>query len=102
MVDFRGGMTALQAIFEAGGFQVTARRNGVVLIRKGSDDQPVGSLLNLKKVLKKGDFATDLALQPTDILFVPSKNVANVNLFVTQYFRDNLPIPIGLWYQVGN
>jgi hypothetical protein len=40
-------------------------------------------------------------LEPGDILFVPRKGIANVNLFVEQYIRNNIPIPIVLGYNIG-
>jgi polysaccharide biosynthesis/export protein len=38
------------------------------------------------------DVSADVALQPSDILDVPKSRVADVNLFVEQYIRNNLPI----------
>ena len=100
-LPYRGGLTALQAIVSAGGFRRTARLKHVVLIRKGPDDRPVGSVINLKKLLEKADFNRDVSLAPSDILYIPRSKIANVNLFVEQYIRNNLPIPLGFGFNIN-
>ena len=35
---------------------------------------------------------TDVPLQPYDVVFVPRSKIANVNLFVEMYIRNNLPV----------
>lgn len=94
MVPFIKGMTALQAIDTSGGFANTARLTHVVLIRLEGDHY-VGHTLPLKQVLTGDDTSVDVPLQPFDIVYVPRSRIANVNLFVEQYIKNNLPsIPI--------
>ena len=95
---YRGGLSALQAILAAGGFKNTASLKSVILIRKGQDGRPVGAKVDLSRVLKHAEFDRDLALAPSDIVFVPRSGIANVNLFVEQWFRNNIPIPIYLGF----
>jgi protein involved in polysaccharide export with SLBB domain len=95
---YRGGLSALQAILAAGGFKNTASLKSVILIRKGQNGRPVGSRLDLSRVLKHAEFDRDVALAPSDIVFVPRSGIANVNLFVEQWFRNNIPIPIYLGF----
>src|SRR4029077_10790158 len=95
MIPFIKGMTALQAIDSSGGFATTARITHVVLIRL-EGDRYVGHTLPLKELLTGADTSVDVPLQPFDIVYVPRSRIANVNLFVEQYIRNNLPtIPIG-------
>jgi protein involved in polysaccharide export with SLBB domain len=103
MLPYRGGLTVVQAIFNAGGFQSTAHLSNVVLIRKEEGGAPVGVVINVKEVLKRAQFDQDVELAPLDIIFVPRSKIANVNLFVEQFIRNNLPIDfyIGIWPQ-GN
>ncbi len=90
-VQYQNGMTALQAIGEAGGFAETARLTNVVLIRhEGSEYK--GYLINAEKAMTGEDLAADVPLRPSDIVVVPRSRVANANLFVKQYFRDMLPV----------
>ena len=98
---YRGGLTALQAVVAAGGFKTTASLSSVVLIHKGPQGEPVAGLVDLSRVLKHAELERDVALAPADIVFVPRSGVANVNLFVEQFFRNNLPIPIFLGFNTG-
>jgi protein involved in polysaccharide export with SLBB domain len=95
---YRGGMSALQAIVAAGGFKNTASLKSVILIRRGEGGRPAGARVDLDRVLKHADFQRDVALAPSDIVFVPRSGVAKVNLFVEQFFRNNIPIPIYLGF----
>jgi len=88
---FAMGLTALQAISLAGGFLDTAQPNSVVLIRL-EDGQYHGYRLALNEALSGKDLSQDVHLLPADILHVPRSRVANVNLFVEQYIRRNLPV----------
>lgn len=100
MRPYRGDLTVVKAIMEAGGFQTSAALSTVVLIRNGENDQPVGSKINVKDILHKGQFKKDIPLEPSDIIFVPRSKIANVNLFVEQFIRNNIPIPISLGFGV--
>ena len=101
MLPYRGGLTVVQAIMNAGGFRPTARRSEVVLIRQGQEGKLVGSVINVGRILKRSKFGEDVALVPSDIVFVPRSRVANLNLFVEQYIRQNLPIPLFFNYGVA-
>ncbi len=97
---YRGGLTALQALVAAGGFKSSARLNNVILIRKGPNGDPIGSVIDMRRVLKNAELQRDVALAPADIVFVPRSAVANVNLFVEQFFRNMWPIPVGIGWTV--
>jgi protein involved in polysaccharide export with SLBB domain len=100
MQIYRGGLTALQAVVAAGGFKTSASLSSVVLIHKGPSGEPIAGLVDLSRVLKHAELERDVALAPADIIFVPRSGIANVNLFVEQYFKNNLPIPIFLGFNV--
>jgi protein involved in polysaccharide export with SLBB domain len=88
---FAQGITALQAISLAGGFLDTAQPNSVILIRR-EDGQYHGYRLALNDAISGKDLAQDVSLMPLDILHVPRSRIANVDLFVDQYFRKVLPV----------
>jgi protein involved in polysaccharide export with SLBB domain len=90
-VLYANGMTALQAIGEAGGFAETARLTNVVLIRHDGREYK-GYLINAQTAMTGEDLAGDVPLRPSDIIVVPRSRVANANLFVKQYIRDMLPV----------
>jgi len=99
--DYRGGLTLVQAISNAGGFNRLARRREVLLIRPGPDNRPVGTIIDVKKILRKGQIANDVPLAPLDIVYVHHKKIVNVNIFVEQYISDNIPRLYGWGWVYG-
>lgn len=92
IVTLGGGMTLYQAIQRAGGLLETAHRKQIILIRKGPDGQPVGRSVDIRPIQDGSNPASDVPLQPLDMVFVPRSKIAEVDLFVKQYIRDALPI----------
>jgi protein involved in polysaccharide export with SLBB domain len=100
--EYRGGLTIVQAISSAGGFTVRARRQEVLLIRPGPKNEPVGTLVDVKLILRKGQLSHDVPLAPLDIIYVHHKKIVNVNIFTNQYISDNLPrFGAWMWYLPG-
>jgi protein involved in polysaccharide export with SLBB domain len=95
-IEYHGGLTLVQAIFDAGGFNRRARRQEVLVIRPGADLKPVGTIVDVKEILRKGQIKNDFELAPMDIVYVHHKRIVNVNIFVEQYISDNLP-RFGSW-----
>jgi len=87
-----GFTTVLQAISQAGGMKETARGNQVIIIRRIEDNKPLVFQVDLEKVIDGTDTSQDIALKPFDVVYVPKSNIANVNQWVDQYIRKNLPI----------
>ncbi|MGH7016531.1 MAG: polysaccharide biosynthesis/export family protein [Caulobacteraceae bacterium] len=99
--EFSGDMDALRAIIEAGGFTTGARRNQVIIIRRGTGGAPMARMVDLKRALS-GDPRADLVpLRRFDIVYVPRTTISDLGVFVQQYFRDLLPGSFGLTYGVG-
>lgn len=87
------GMTALQAISEAGGVTDEASKDAV-LIRRDACGQPFGVKINVASAKGgTGSAAQDVALDPRDVIVVPRSGIASVDLFVKQYIQGLLPIP---------
>jgi polysaccharide export outer membrane protein len=86
------GMTALQAVADAGGVTPDAARDAV-LIRRDVCGQPHGIKVDISNAEGKPGKGEDVALMPRDILVVPRSRIANIDLFVRQYMQDLLPIP---------
>jgi polysaccharide export outer membrane protein len=91
-LPFATGMTALQAISGSGGFLDTARLDHAVLIRQVAGGRYEGHRLILDRALSGEDLSQDVALRPSDIIHIPKSRIANLNLFVEQYIRNNLPV----------
>ena len=97
MVDLQGGLSALQALAQAGGTKATADLDDAILIRR-VDGKPLAVPLNLEDARNGKDLGQDLQLRPYDVLYVPKSAIANINTFIDQYFRQNVPIPFGAGY----
>jgi polysaccharide export outer membrane protein len=100
MIPIVGLTTALQAIAEAGGLKETARESEVIVIRRGEINQPTTLRVNLKKARNGRSLGDDVRLAPYDIVFVPRSRMSNVNVWMDQYLRKNIPIPFSLQYGI--
>jgi polysaccharide export outer membrane protein len=100
-VSFNEPITVLQSISQAGGIKDTAWLNGVIVIRRTLDNKLSPMQLDLEKALDNTDMEQDITLKPNDIVYVPKTTIANVNVWVDQYIRKNLPITPGVGYNFG-
>jgi protein involved in polysaccharide export with SLBB domain len=86
------GLTLSQAIHHAGGFLKTANREQVVVIRRHRDGRVSGHAVDLEALEKQAVPDGDVALQPLDQVFVPKTQIANINVWVEQYIKNNIPV----------
>jgi len=98
LVTMAGPMTLMQSISLGGGLKDTAKTDEVIIIRRLADNRLVPVVTNLEKVINGTDLSQDIALRPNDIVFVPKSHIANVNVWIDQYLRRNIPVPIGFGY----
>jgi protein involved in polysaccharide export with SLBB domain len=89
--DLAATLTLVQAIEAAGGLAKTANIEQVVLVRRVADGSSA-RVVDVRDVLRGDHPESDVALEPYDIVFVPRSKVADVNLFVEQFIRNNLPV----------
>jgi polysaccharide export outer membrane protein len=90
--DMPGDIDALQAVVMAGGFKVSAKREKVIIIRRSVGGQPMMRTADLRKAAFQALTADAVPLRRFDIVYVPRTAIANVGLFMQQYFREGLPI----------
>jgi polysaccharide export outer membrane protein len=76
--DLHGDTTVAQAIGIAGGFTGSAKHSQVYLFRRVSQDWVSAQKVDLKHMLKSGNLAEDMHLQPGDMLYVPKSSLAKV------------------------
>lgn len=100
------GMTALQAVINAGGFRDTARPGAVILIRKGPDNRPVPIRVDLDPSIDGDSAEGDIRLEPSDIVYVPKTWIAKADQFVNQYVERLLlyrgtTFGVGLSYEIN-
>ena len=67
-----------QAIGIAGGFTGSAKHSQVYLFRRVSDDWVSAQKIDVKHMLKSGNLAEDLHLQPGDMLYVPKNTLSKL------------------------
>lgn len=100
LVNLVGPTTVLQAISQAGGMKDSAKAGNVLVVRKAADNSTQVMRLDLKK-LRRGDPSEDILLRPNDIVFVPKSTIANVNTWIDMYIRKNVPLPVGIGYDLS-
>ncbi len=99
--DMPGDINALQAIIQAGGFKTSARRTGVVIIRRSADSRPMMRIIDLKKGLADPG-RNDLApLRRFDIVYVPTTSLASAGNFMQQV-KNLIPGNAGFDYAITN
>jgi len=83
-------VTAMQAVALAGGLRPTAQREQLLVVRRGPGGEQSLIEIDLEGV-SEGQ-SRDVHLSPFDTVYVPSSRVADVNKWVDQYLRRNIPI----------
>lgn len=92
-VTLRQGMTALQALMEAGGPKDTAKVEEVVLLQRVDGESKYrASKLNLARALEGDDPAGDRLLGAADVVVVPKSGIAKLNQWVEQYIIKVVPV----------
>jgi len=99
--ELGGERNVLDALFEAGGFLPTADLEQVLVIRPAGPGRFAVIPLDLTAVLDASDPRQNLALRPRDAVYVPISAIAEVNRWVDQYIRQNIPISFGWSLEVG-
>ena len=99
-----GRMTLLSAILEAGGLKKSAKNGEALLIRRGPDGKPVSRVIGLKRSLQSGSEASELLLEPFDVVLIPESGIAKANRAMDRYVRQMLPITLsgGFTYLFGD
>jgi polysaccharide export outer membrane protein len=97
--DMPGDINALQGVILGGGFTPIARRQQVVVIRRGVDGRPMMRTVDLRGAVNHAGGADLVPLRRFDIVYVPRSAVGEVDLFVDQYLRQTLPIQFS--YVIG-
>jgi polysaccharide export outer membrane protein len=103
LITLQPGLTALQAVFQSGGFMETAQPAETLIIRKGADNRPIPLRIDLSEVMAAGSPAADFVLQPDDIVYVPKSAIAMANKFVNQYIENLLlfrGVSLGFTYEL--
>ncbi|MGE4373545.1 MAG: polysaccharide biosynthesis/export family protein [Xanthobacter sp.] len=95
------GISVLQAILMAGGFQEVARTGQVAVIRRGPDNLPMLRVIDVKEIIETGASDSDVPLMSGDIIFVPYSAIAEVNLWIDQFINKVVPFQRTFSYTIG-
>jgi len=90
IVEFKGEMTPVQAIFERGGFTDDAQKDSVILIRDTGGVEPIIGRINANQALENG-MPEKITLVTNDVLYVPMSGIGRADLWVKQHLNDILP-----------
>ncbi len=96
-LELTGPLTVMQAISRSEGATEDAWDEALV-IRRIHGRQPLVIPVDLSLVLAGEDFSQDIGLVPFDIVYVPRSPIADVNLWVDHYIRQNIPINFGAFF----
>ncbi|MDA8092015.1 MAG: polysaccharide biosynthesis/export family protein [Nitrospiraceae bacterium] len=96
MLSLASPMSVLQSLSQAGGIKDTAERRQILIVRRDflPGNRPFVLSVNIDKVLDGTGTNQDIYLLPDDIVYVPKSRIADVNMWVDQYLRKNIPINV--------
>ena len=80
--DLRSSMTITEAVAIAGGFNKDAKHSQVVVFRPTGDNHFESRVVDVKKLLAQRDLNEDMALQPGDVLYVPSNRMSIIRPYL--------------------
>ncbi len=90
IVQMPGKMTLLEAIMQAGGFNVREAEVRNVVVIRHINGQRYGQSIDLKPALK-GNKVQPFYLEPMDIVYVPQTTIARVDQWVDQHINKIIP-----------
>jgi protein involved in polysaccharide export with SLBB domain len=85
-------ITAMQAIARAGGFSETADTRRIIVLRRDKSGAEQTIEIDIDDATSDEGKNRDVYLAPYDLVMVPSSTVADVNKWMDQYIRKNIPL----------
>ncbi|MBD3314834.1 MAG: hypothetical protein GF344_03540 [Chitinivibrionales bacterium] len=97
--------TLVHALAEAGVDMDVAGLRSVLVISRTEDGKPLKRIVDVRRILRRGNVTEDLFLRQFDVIFVPKTAIAKANLFIRQYISNMIPpifrIAIGAQYDLA-
>jgi polysaccharide export outer membrane protein len=69
-IEYREGLTVMEAILEAGGFTKFASQNDTIIYRKGDDQKENTIPVKIKRLINSGELQQNAKLRPGDYVIV--------------------------------
>jgi|GEM_PF-3591696 len=94
----RQNTTVWQIVAAAGGFRDGAATSKVLLVRRKDpmDKNPTILTIDFKRMMRTGDFSSDIVVQDQDIIIVPSTTMSKFRLFLQNGSLSLLTLGISL------
>ncbi len=94
--EYRRGMTLASALALGGGPGKSAKKNGVLVIRRVAPDHVVGIQVDIDELFSGKRFDLDIPLQAFDIVYVPKSKIARGQDFMVA-LKDIIMTPMDLY-----
>ena len=91
LINLNSHMTAMEAIFSAGGFRESAEPGSVIILSRSPENTRIVRNVDLKNALAGDTTEHDLILKPFDVVYVPKTTISKANKFVEQYLSRMIP-----------
>jgi polysaccharide biosynthesis/export protein PslD len=89
VVPIKGALSLLQSVTAAGGFNKTANKEQVLIVRQANDGHFRTFQVNADDVLRNE--SPEIYLKQHDIVYVPQTAIAQADQFVDQYINQIVP-----------
>jgi protein involved in polysaccharide export with SLBB domain len=90
VIQMPGQLTALDAIMEAGGFQLPQAEVRNVIVIRHQNEHRYGYCIDLKPALKGGQ-VRPFYLEAQDVVYVPQTRITEIGQWVDQHINNLLP-----------
>jgi polysaccharide export outer membrane protein len=96
--EFEGSapLRLMDSIAMARGLLKTGNENDVIVIRTYEQIRPIYFSIDIEDILENDKPEMNIVLKPGDHVYIPTTGRADVNRFVEQIIRNNLPIDVGM------
>ena len=102
VLELQGNQGALEAVLAAGGFLVTADLAEVRVARRLDEGGYKLIKADVRAFLEGRRADGNVILRPYDVVYVPRSEISEVNKWVDQYIRKNIPIDFTYRLDVGD
>jgi polysaccharide export outer membrane protein len=90
VVEIPGKLTVLEAVMQAGGFDMREAEIRNIIVIRHKKDKRYGYSLNLKPMMTGGEIQP-FFLEPQDIVYVPRTEIAKAGQWVDQHINRLIP-----------
>lgn len=98
----QGDITLLDALAISGGATAYAQLDKIVLMNYPVNGEPaVAQIYNLADALEHGQSMSGVRIRPRDAVLVLRSGIGDVNTWIDQYVRRNLPFNVGFTYRLN-